>query len=75
MRMTSTVFHFYYIPHSDFLFSLSGCYPYYKEDPFVLEECPHIYFVGNQPRLEYKTIEGLKHFKKTLKRRLIIFAQ
>lgn len=25
-----------------------GCYPYYGKDPFILEECPHIYFAGNQ---------------------------
>ncbi|OWF46452.1 DNA polymerase delta subunit 2-like [Mizuhopecten yessoensis] len=25
-----------------------GCYPYYKEDPFIIKECPHIYFAGNQ---------------------------
>lgn len=23
------------------------CFPYYEKDPFVLDECPHIMFVGN----------------------------
>ncbi|KAL6073527.1 DNA polymerase delta subunit 2 [Balamuthia mandrillaris] len=35
-----------------------GCYPFTKFDPFVLETCPHVYFVGNQPRYETKCIEG-----------------
>ncbi|XP_066910523.1 DNA polymerase delta subunit 2-like [Clytia hemisphaerica] len=34
-----------------------SCYPYFEKDPFVLEDCPHIYFAGNQPRLESKTIK------------------
>uniref|UniRef100_A0A3Q4BK08 DNA polymerase delta subunit 2 n=1 Tax=Mola mola TaxID=94237 RepID=A0A3Q4BK08_MOLML len=25
------------------------CYPFYKSDPFILEECPHVYFSGNAP--------------------------
>uniref|UniRef100_A0A669DFX7 DNA polymerase delta subunit 2 n=1 Tax=Oreochromis niloticus TaxID=8128 RepID=A0A669DFX7_ORENI len=24
-----------------------GCYPFYQKDPFILEECPHVYFSGN----------------------------
>lgn len=35
-----------------------SCYPYYNEDPFILTESPHIYFAGNQPRLETKTIDA-----------------
>jgi DNA polymerase delta subunit 2 len=34
------------------------CYPFQETDPFVLEECPHIYVVGNQPRFESAVIEG-----------------
>lgn len=26
-----------------------GCYPYKSGDPFILEEWPHVYVVGNQP--------------------------
>lgn len=35
-----------------------GCYPFQDNDPFVIEECPHVYFVGNQPRYETMVIEG-----------------
>ncbi|KAL8709645.1 MAG: hypothetical protein Q9225_007418 [Loekoesia sp. 1 TL-2023] len=34
------------------------CYPFQEKDPFVIEECPHVYFVGNQPRYETMVIEG-----------------
>uniref|UniRef100_A0A2M4ALT6 DNA polymerase delta subunit 2 n=2 Tax=Anopheles triannulatus TaxID=58253 RepID=A0A2M4ALT6_9DIPT len=23
------------------------CYPYYQKDPFIVSECPHVYFAGN----------------------------
>ncbi|NWJ05729.1 DPOD2 polymerase, partial [Crypturellus undulatus] len=35
-----------------------GCYPFYKSDPFILSECPHVYFCGNAPRFQAKVIEG-----------------
>ncbi|XP_070689149.1 DNA polymerase delta subunit 2 [Pempheris klunzingeri] len=35
-----------------------GCYPFYQKDPFIMEECPHIYFSGNAPTLESKLIKG-----------------
>ena len=35
-----------------------GCYPFQENDPFVLEECPHVYFVGNQPRFETTVVRG-----------------
>lgn len=38
--------------------ALVGCYPFQDRDPFVIEECPHVYFVGNQPRYETEVIEG-----------------
>ena len=36
----------------------AGCYPFQDKDQFVIEECPHVYFVGNQPRFETNVIEG-----------------
>ena len=43
----------------------SGCHPYYIKDPFILEKCPHVYFVGNQPKYQSKIINGkLKLFIK-----------
>jgi len=33
-------------------------YPFQDRDPFVLSKCPHVYFVGNQPRFDTATIEG-----------------
>lgn len=29
------------------------CYPYHSQDPFVITDCPHVYFAGNTP--EFKT--------------------
>jgi len=34
------------------------CYPFATEDPFVLEECPHVYAVGNQPEFGTRVITG-----------------
>ncbi|KAJ8448137.1 hypothetical protein Cgig2_031861 [Carnegiea gigantea] len=35
-----------------------GCYPFTDRDPFVLESCPHVYFVGNQDKYESRLIDG-----------------
>lgn len=35
-----------------------SCYPFQEDDPFVLNTCPHIFFVGSQPKFETTTIEG-----------------
>ncbi|XP_028270581.1 DNA polymerase delta subunit 2 [Parambassis ranga] len=35
-----------------------GCYPYYQKDPFILEDCPHVYFSGNAPTFESKLLKG-----------------
>ncbi|XP_069034130.1 DNA polymerase delta subunit 2 [Embiotoca jacksoni] len=35
-----------------------GCYPFYQKDPFILEECPHVYFSGNAPAFKSKLIKG-----------------
>jgi len=35
-----------------------GCYPYTQNDPFILSECPHLYFSGNHPKFSTKLYEG-----------------
>ncbi|XP_056171046.1 DNA polymerase delta small subunit isoform X2 [Syzygium oleosum] len=35
-----------------------GCYPFTDRDPFLIESCPHVYFVGNQDKYETQTLEG-----------------
>ncbi|GAB0200388.1 DNA polymerase delta subunit 2 [Grus japonensis] len=35
-----------------------GCYPFYKSDPFILTDCPHVYFCGNTPRFQSKVLKG-----------------
>ena len=34
------------------------CYPFQERDQFVIEECPHIFFVGNQPRFDTTVVDG-----------------
>ncbi|UPR01587.1 small subunit of DNA polymerase delta [Chloropicon primus] len=34
------------------------CFPFVDQDPFVLKDCPHVYFAGNQPSLETGIAEG-----------------
>ncbi|KAK0665580.1 DNA polymerase alpha/epsilon subunit B-domain-containing protein [Cercophora samala] len=33
-------------------------YPFQDDEPFVMKECPHLYFVGSQPKFGSKVIEG-----------------
>lgn len=35
-----------------------GSYPFQESDPFVIGECPHVFFVGNQPQFGTTVIEG-----------------
>ncbi|XP_061207820.1 DNA polymerase delta subunit 2 [Neopsephotus bourkii] len=35
-----------------------GCYPFYNVDPFIVTECPHVYFCGNAPRFQSKLLTG-----------------
>lgn len=35
-----------------------GCYPFYLADPFIIEDCPDVYFAGNQPRFATSVMEG-----------------
>lgn len=34
-----------------------GCYPFQENDPFVIEECPHVFFVGNQPKFDSTVVD------------------
>lgn len=34
------------------------CYPFQDRDQFVLDACPHVFFVGNQPRFDTAVIDG-----------------
>ena len=36
----------------------AGCYPYQDEEPFIIEEAPHVFFVGNQPKFGTTTTSG-----------------
>ncbi|XP_072167647.1 DNA polymerase delta subunit 2-like [Diadema setosum] len=35
-----------------------ACYPYYDQDPFIINDCPAIYFAGNQPKFQTKKWTG-----------------
>ncbi|KAJ7305101.1 hypothetical protein JRQ81_010941 [Phrynocephalus forsythii] len=35
-----------------------GCYPFYKTDPFIFTDCPHVYFCGNAPSFKCKVVKG-----------------
>lgn len=35
-----------------------SCYPFYSEDPFIIDEWPDIYFAGNQPDFQARKTEG-----------------
>ncbi|XP_072410142.1 DNA polymerase delta subunit 2 [Chiloscyllium punctatum] len=37
-----------------------GCYPFYMNDPFIFEECPHVYFCGNAPSFQSKILKGVE---------------
>jgi DNA polymerase delta subunit 2 len=34
------------------------CYPFQDRDQFVIEKCPHVFFVGNQPQFDTTVIDG-----------------
>ena len=36
----------------------AGSYPFQDDDPLIVRECPHVFFVGNQPLFETSVIEG-----------------
>jgi DNA polymerase delta subunit 2 len=35
-----------------------GSYPFRDSDPFIIRDCPHVYFVGNQPSFGTAVIAG-----------------
>ncbi|XP_050226360.1 DNA polymerase delta small subunit [Mercurialis annua] len=35
-----------------------GCYPFTDKDPFLIESCPHVYFVGNQEKYGTRLLKG-----------------
>ncbi|XP_075767181.1 DNA polymerase delta subunit 2 [Pelodiscus sinensis] len=35
-----------------------ACYPFYKTDPFIFSDCPHVYFCGNAPGFQAKELTG-----------------
>ncbi|GAB5372681.1 hypothetical protein AAMO2058_001685500 [Amorphochlora amoebiformis] len=35
-----------------------GCYAFMNSDPFLIEDCPHIYFAANQKAFGTKLVEG-----------------
>lgn len=35
-----------------------GCYPFVDRDPFLIDSCPHVYFVGNQDKYKTALIKG-----------------
>ncbi|KAI0220272.1 DNA polymerase delta subunit 2 [Lamellibrachia satsuma] len=36
-----------------------GCYPYTDNDPFIVGQCPHVYFAANMPEFQHRLYEGL----------------
>lgn len=41
----------------------SGCYPFQDQDPFIVEQSPHVYFVGNQSKFEHSLVEGKIYYR------------
>ncbi|XP_010554875.1 PREDICTED: DNA polymerase delta small subunit isoform X1 [Tarenaya hassleriana] len=35
-----------------------GCYPFTDRDPFLIESCPHVYFIGNQVKFGTCLLKG-----------------
>ncbi|PQM41643.1 hypothetical protein Pyn_38744 [Prunus yedoensis var. nudiflora] len=34
-----------------------GCYPFTDRDPFLIESCPHVYFIGNQDKYDSRLVK------------------
>lgn len=37
---------------------MTGCYPFTDRDPFLIDSCPDVYFVGNQEKYETRLLKG-----------------
>jgi DNA polymerase delta subunit 2 len=35
-----------------------GCYAFMEEDPFVILDCPHVFYAGNQAQYGSSLLEG-----------------
>ena len=35
-----------------------GCFPFHKKDPFIIDECPHVYFCANQDKFQSELHQG-----------------
>ncbi|KAJ8932497.1 hypothetical protein NQ314_014617 [Rhamnusium bicolor] len=35
-----------------------GCFPYYDKDPFIIDDCPHVLFAGNQTEFSTRIVTG-----------------
>lgn len=35
-----------------------GCFPFYEEDPFIIDDCPHVFFAGNQENFGTRKVKG-----------------
>lgn len=49
------------IPLITIKFLCIGCYPFTDRDPFFIESCPHVYFVGNQDKYATRILKGFHH--------------
>ncbi|GAM40490.1 hypothetical protein TCE0_039r12877 [Talaromyces pinophilus] len=39
------------------------CYPFQTHDPFILQACPHLFFIGNQPQFKTVVVESEPRFR------------
>lgn len=46
-----------------YIIQLTGCYPFTDRDPFLIESCPHVYFIGNQDKFDTRLIKGIFSYK------------
>ncbi|KAJ3655302.1 hypothetical protein Zmor_014437 [Zophobas morio] len=43
-----------------------GCFPFYESDPFIIDDCPHVFFAGNQKEFSSRECIGEDGQKVTL---------
>lgn len=41
------------------------CHPFYDSDPFIIEQCPHLYFAGNCTEFDTKIVENVDKRSRT----------